>query len=149
MKRTRALVIVDMQPIFIAAEPIIPKVIKAIKYAKKDNDRIIVVEFDRTSATYPEIMKVLKGYEKHSVVTKSDVDGSRQVMSILPRKQEFVLNVCGVNLNACVYYTVKGLLKHKAVKSVNLLLPACNDLFEGRDLGKYPKHKKLKIQREL
>lgn len=117
----KCLMVIDMQYNWKASRKkwLIQNIKKRVKQARKDGIFILFVEqhgnkksiddtFGRTSKT---IMKEVIGYHNHSVVVKTDSDGSDEIYSffkennIWPTKFE----VCGVQTSICVFKTVLGL----------------------------------------
>lgn len=132
------LIVNDMQPGFEAARDIITifAVSKQIEMAMALNLSIILVEYDahEMGATLPQITRLLEGYERFSVVSKSQDDGAAAILKTLCSKaietQYFIL--CGVNSDACILDTVQGLVQW--LPQCRILLPqdACNSV-NGKD----------------
>ncbi|MBK7747647.1 MAG: Isochorismatase family protein [Cyanobacteriota bacterium erpe_2018_sw_39hr_WHONDRS-SW48-000098_B_bin.30] len=132
------LIVNDMQPGFEAARDIITifAVSKQIEMAMALNLTIILVEYDahELGATLPQITRMLEGYEHLSVVSKSQDNGAAAILKVLCSKaietQDFIL--CGVNSDACILDTVKGLVQW--LPHCRILLPqdACNSI-NGKD----------------
>jgi nicotinamidase-related amidase len=149
---TKVLVIIDMQPEFCyAAKSIIPQVVKAIEKAKKEQKEILLIEYaykdSSHTRTYREILQTVSTYKNKKVVYKYSDDGSKEIMQIL-EKRKVIIDVCGVNLGACVRSTVKGLLRNTNIQRINILKKAVNDewgVTSELRWFKYPKRKNLKI----
>jgi nicotinamidase-related amidase len=147
IKPSKALVVIDMQPNFSTAAPIIPQVVELVKSAIKEEKRILIVEFAHHEKTHEEILKEVQNYKKVKIIKKSSNDGSNEVMKALgPRPIE--LEVCGVNLGACVQATVAGLSNHGSVKKITLVAKATNDGFGSKNaqLKWYYRKPKIKVR---
>lgn len=133
MKRT--LVIIDMQCGFGNANALITinAVIKQIKRAKKFGDVIFVVEYlphSQYKTTRTEIMEAIGSYA-HIKVYKYDDDGSQEILAACdsPNTIPDVFRLCGVNTNACVQATLRGLHRKKKYNSsykLEIVPEACN-----------------------
>ena len=106
------LVVIDMQEEFSAArnKRIQQAVIQEIQRSRAKRWPIVIVEFEESGGTLPIIRRACKGYPRAVTVTKDYDDGSSEVLEALGditkcRK----VRVCGVNTEACVWATVKGL----------------------------------------
>ena len=152
----RALVVIDMQKEFSdTAEPIIPKVVQQIKRAKKENYYIILVKYAMSiygPAIYKELLDAVRGYKKSKIINKDNDDGSREVSRTFANQRNISVDICGVNLSACVSDTAYGLVKYKKFREVNIIVNACNDTPSGQryanaEFNKYP-HSKLNFVTE-
>lgn len=131
----KILCVIDMQPFFPASKKIIANVIKQIKKAIKNNQYIYLITYDVSSWTPPhdkiiceEISETIDLYKKCFVLTKSEDSAANVILEDLKNhhkiKEKYILNVCGVNLEGCIYATLKGLSVVENVK-VRLLTNSC------------------------
>ncbi len=126
------LVINDMQPGFPAsADPLtIYAIEEQIRLAMAKNLPIIVVEFDahEIGNTIPQIMRHLTNYKRAVVVSKSDDDGSAEIFEAVIDNGFWPENfiICGVNSDACVMETVRGLIARVPSCIITLIQDACN-----------------------
>jgi hypothetical protein len=126
------LVINDMQPGFPAsADPLtIYAIEEQIRLAMAKNLPILVVEYDahEMGHTIEQIMRPLKGYKRAVVVSKSDDDGSAEIFEAVIDNgfwpENFIL--CGVNSDACIMDTVRGLVARVPSCRITLIQDACN-----------------------
>jgi nicotinamidase-related amidase len=122
-----ALVIVDMQPSFEAANnhTTINRIIELVERAKTKHAPIIVLEYEYNSATHEKIMDSLHGYDKVVIKTKSYDDGGPEVKAALKELQvkPDYIKICGVNSNACVRKTAESLSRRYKVEIIS---KACN-----------------------
>jgi hypothetical protein len=126
------LAIIDMQREFSeTAEPLIPKVIKRIERAKKKNQCIVFVEYVSRTSIYSTLLNTVKDYKKVKRVCKYSDNGAREIAQALSNYRNIEIDICGVNLGACVQDTAYGLLKYKRFRKVNILVTACNDTESG------------------
>jgi nicotinamidase-related amidase len=117
------LVIVDMQASFEASNNLrlTRSIFREIDLAKKHNWPIVILEYKHHGKTHKDIINRIGRYNKKRVSTKTIDDGSYEA-----NEEIFNLTKCrkvrlvGVNLNACVLDTARGLkrLKYK-VEIVN------------------------------
>jgi hypothetical protein len=112
---TNTLVVVDMQPYFSCEKQILQTCKREIKKAIAANNHIVFLEFTNCGVTDNELMLMMieKGYSNYSIVSKNQNDGS---LAIADKIKPGIANlssfrVCGVYTDACVFDTVKGLLK--------------------------------------
>lgn len=102
-------------------------VINLAKMAASRKWPIILVEMDGASETYPEIFAEASK-TKHVVVAKSGNNGSEPIFDVCDRfhigSERFV--VCGVNTDACVLSTVRGLIRANHQTDVFVVKDACN-----------------------
>jgi hypothetical protein len=122
------LLIVDMQLNFEAASSLAVRrnVLREIKTAINKEMHIIVLEYANSGQTYYDINNALRNYKRCSYVEKQKDDGSSVLRKFFVGKKVSV-NICGVNTGACVWKTAKGLSRFKCVRSINIILDACND----------------------
>lgn len=128
---TATLVVVDMQPVFEASRKpdVVVGVTKQILTAMQNNWPIIFLEFKGSGQTHPGLLKLTKGYRRKARISKTADDGSKEVIQTI-RRREFSdenLVVCGVNIDACVWDTVHGLLK-KLPARVSVVKEACGTM---------------------
>lgn len=137
MKRT--LVIIDMQSGFHTANAhrTISNVIKQVKRAKKFKENILVVEYlphVNYEATRPEIMRSIGSYP-HIKVYKYRDDGSQPILEACKYHSypTDIFRVCGVNTNACILDTLKGLFRRNKTSKLEVVPAACNGHY-GNDI---------------
>ena len=132
------LVVVDMQPDFTASQNrrTIAAVKEEVRGARTRNEEIIIVEYVNCEPTDSRITDLTKDYEKVKTVVKIDNDGSEEILKILKESaidQEGIvphLRICGVNTNACVRETVKGLKrKLNPPFQIDVIGDACNERY--------------------
>jgi hypothetical protein len=113
MSQRYTLVVIDMQYEFSStANLALAGVCRAIVAAKKNLNHIIVIEYKDSGDTLPEVKKALGAYKRVSYRTKKCDDGSKEILDVVRRKKlPRKLRVCGVNLDACVWYSILGLVK--------------------------------------
>ena len=125
MKSKKTLLVIDMQPEFTnpPCTDKIEAVCNLIKMAKKNKWDIVNLLYDveelwyssvsSTTRAYPQIEKLLRGYDKSETVIKSDCDGGREVVSHLQASkiasQDII--VCGCYADQCVLATLKHIRK--------------------------------------
>ncbi len=149
MKKT--LVIIDMQYGFnnANAQRTINNVIKQINLAKKENNYIIIVEYlphINYKATRPEIMMAI-GDHAHIKVYKYLDDGSQPILDAckLHKYPTDLFRICGVNTNACVKQTIKGLFKRNSISKLEIVPAACNGYYGYRIFNDFKKEYNVKI----
>lgn len=146
-----SLILIDMQPIFEAANKVetINNCIREIEFAINAGANIIVVEYYTESVsdfeikkygsncmhTNSRIMDALVGYKNVYNVVKQHDDGGIEVDECIRfNNLSTTLKVCGVNISACVYKTVYTLsrmqnwLFHKKY-NIEIIADACNCCF--------------------
>lgn len=136
----KILVIIDMQIRFSASRKPETRsaIIGLITKARKKHWPIMLVEYanpcgcsDEEQETWPDIRAALAGYDDVAFVVKCDDDGSCEVIksrdTYWPDINNFVL--CGVNTDACVKHTARGLDKRRAAL-IEIIAPACNSITE-------------------
>lgn len=122
------LVVIDMQEIFKSATHINPLVgvTREVMIAKTKKYPILYVEFDE-ARTLSQLTNLVKKYSKYAKVMKRFCDGSSDIIRALRRKNfpNNKLRICGVNSDACVLDTVKGLLKKLPDSKIEVVTNAC------------------------
>lgn len=107
------LMVIDMQWTFPVArrESLKLNVRKEIALAKRRNAPIILVEYEDSGPTLPELLRTLNGYEHCYKITKNDDDGSTEILGVLAELPRFVpkWRICGIHLEHCVWDTIMGL----------------------------------------
>lgn len=131
------LVVVDMQEKFCETshkEKTIKECLALISGAKEEKRMIVILEYghrDVPSDTLQVIKDAVKDYPKAHRVMKNDDDGSSYMQKYFSRKKikpkEFVL--CGVNKDACVKDTARGLANKGYI--VHVVKKACNGTYGG------------------
>jgi nicotinamidase-related amidase len=123
------LVVVDMQPEFIAArdKKVQLHCKRAIAKAIKQRASIVFVEFVDHGDTLPCLTKLTRGYDKVYHVSKDEWDGSQQSLAVIRQNKlsgkRFV--VCGVYTDCCVNATVGGLVRSVPDSRIKVLRNAC------------------------
>lgn len=137
------LIIIDMQYEFSSAERVVEPVCDAVKQALAARETIVVVEYacdmmwhshrgdECECRTYDEITELFKDYDKLIRVTKANDDGGKEVIAAVGNFPPIV-EVCGVNTDACVRGTVETLAKLIPDTEFVLLLNACNSNYWGK-----------------
>lgn len=129
------LVVIDMQPDeFPAArnEDTIACCEREIRTAVEKGWGVVVVEFDpnETGKTNPRLMRLVEGYARLAVVSKSEDDGSAEVFEAIIENGFWPehLRVCGCNSDACVLGTVQGYSQRVPSSHIKVIKGACNCL---------------------
>lgn len=126
------LVVIDMQDYFLSRfedrETLISNVVRAVERAKRFHQPVLLVEYslfspslactDEEARTTKAIRDAVAGYPFVDIVTKPRDNGGREVAqwfrTNMPHgllKVDYTVNVCGVNLDACVWQTCHGLMR--------------------------------------
>ncbi len=133
------LVIIDMQSEYKITESsiLLNKIVKHIRYSKKRQDPIIIVELEDMGLTHPEIMKEIMGYNRYKKVIKAEEDGSLEITRVLQEMGILrgILNVCGIFSEDCVEKTAIGLM-NKGFK-VDIIEEACCSSQDEHDNAMY------------
>lgn len=120
------LFVVDMQHGFSSYTNCMTDVIREIELAKRRNDPIVFVELtpDSSGKTRPKLIKAAEsgGYKKLAITTKAGGDGSKELVAAAKASgfQFKHVRVCGVNRNACVSNTIRGLMLMDDVQRVEV-----------------------------
>lgn len=143
------LVIVDMQPHFPAArdESTINGCLMQIGLWRERGWPIVVLEYEGCGPTDARIDAALAGYDNFRRLTKPRDDGSAEVLKGC-RSLDFapdLFRICGVNINACVQSTVRGLMEKSPAVRLEIVTDACNDGGSGRVFIGYPRSPLLHI----
>ena len=147
------LVIVDMQPKFVAANTprVIVGVTREILEAKQRKSGIIFLEYNPTcemGRTHEGLFSLIRGYPHKSRVTKNEDDGSLSVVQAIRRRgfANRTLRVCGVNTDCCVYETIKGLLGRLERSRIEVVKDACDsEWIKDYDWRSFAKHPRIKL----
>jgi nicotinamidase-related amidase len=90
-------------------------------------------------ATCFEIVDEIGNYKYASFIIKEQDDGSyeasEEFLKYIPSRQVKKIEVCGVNICACVRQTAEGLARIFPQAKVVVVKKACNDLYYGKDNG--------------
>ena len=139
MRSNLVLCVVDMQQDFSAASK--PETIKACKKeilkAIRRKAPIVFLEWNHCGDTLKSLLKLVDNYRWHRIVTKSQDDGSSHLVRTLkdmgrsPKKSRY--RICGVNTDACVYRTVKGLRQEFPDVRIEVAAKACNASYSHTD----------------
>jgi nicotinamidase-related amidase len=138
------LIIIDMQYEFKrSAEKVVEAVCEVAKEAIAAHETIVLVEYacdlvwhghkeqECECRTFDEIMAILNGYDKLVRVVKSTDGGGDEVIEAVESFPP-VVDVCGVNTNACVRETVVRLATRVSDTEFVLLVNACNSTWHGQ-----------------
>ena len=129
------LCIIDMQPYFDASnEPwLLNNVLAEIKKAKKNNDYIIVLEYDGCGETHPDIVQACDGYSRYYHEVKSSQSGALNILSIMQQNgitaDHFI--IVGVETESCILETVEGIVQGVPNSKVTVIEDAINSQFAG------------------
>ncbi len=150
----QTLVIVDMQPLLPAANPIWlrRKIVGLIEQAKAENLAIVMLEYLSETPlcyfgqTYEELVAAARGARYFAMRAKADLDGSKRVAFAL-QSMDLVSRsflVCGINTHACVEATAVGLAKLFPDALVEVAADACND-YRGNDWSQFASRPNLTV----
>jgi nicotinamidase-related amidase len=117
--RKYTLVIIDMQPRFIAAQSrsLIGNIEEEIRRAKDLGNHIMFVRFANCGKITSSLLEAAQqNYTNVSVVTKVDQDGGHEVLQALSKRAIHTnvrtnLRICGVNTDQCVESTAYTIAK--------------------------------------
>lgn len=131
MSRKRALCIIDMQPYFTTAQcqRTIKAVCKQVGLAKQYSWPIFLVEHIGCGPTCTQIRRAIGRYKLCFRVKKHENDGSNAIVQTAACNTGLslsLLRICGVNSNACVNDTAKGILSRVPKCNMELVEKACN-----------------------
>lgn len=142
------LVVVDMQNEFAASckLEVVTGVAAEITKAQQQHLPIVLVEYEGCGPTHKCLLQLLKGYPYKARVHKKDDDGSTEIIRTLRRRgfNEECLRVCGVNVDACVWATVEGLLCKLKYSRVEVVKAACATEYKF-DWRQYFKHHRMTL----
>lgn len=123
------LIVVDMQATFTSAKNIntVIAVAAEITKARESNCPIIFLEYEGCGQIHRGFLELLRNYPYKAVVRKCTDDGSEEVVRTIKRRkfEDRHLRICGVNTDACVWATCRGLLK-KTNCTLEVVRNACN-----------------------
>ena len=124
-----SLVIVDVQSSFGPyTKKMIDSIVNLIEQFRLREDPIFVVKLTDCGRVHERIRKAVASYRRLIEVYKDDEDGSREIMAAM-RKRKFRTRkflVCGVNFEACVKETARGLISRNKNHIVNIHLESTN-----------------------
>lgn len=141
----KTLVIIDMQESFLMGE--FPNTIKScrreIRKAIRNNDYIVLVEYDDEGPTIPILTKELEGYDR-CITCHKDQDSAAKSIQMACTRAGYPLNdirICGVNASYCVYETVEGLCNARNLKgsTITVIANAVNCSSHPYRKGRYSK----------
>jgi nicotinamidase-related amidase len=106
-----ALVVVDMQSLFLEAYEIAIKVAREVKNTVRLNQPVFILEFSGFGSTDSSILRQVTGYHRVHFVKKTEMDGSHGIANICNQIGFFPLTwkICGIYTNSCVFATAHGL----------------------------------------
>ena len=149
--RPDCLLVIDMQEGFDSAKD--PRTIKncqqLIRQAIEDEIQIVLMEYENNGYILTQLTDLIKVYPKVTFLSKDEDDGGKIFDQCVSNKKWSFKNiqVCGVNIDACVKDTVRTLVyKHYNVQVVQ---KACNATRQKRNASfddvshlfyMYPKH---------
>ncbi len=130
------LVVIDMQQGFPAARDAVlqQNVYQEICAAKASGCAIVFLEFVSVypdyGTTFRMLAELVNGYARSTVVTKSDDDGSKQVIEACHQGSYTMkkFRLVGVNIDMCVLATAKGLVAELPQGRVVVVKEACNSM---------------------
>lgn len=127
-KRTpTALVIIDMQPEFIASYDVIDSVVRQVKKAKAKRHHIVLVEYRGSGKTHRSIRDAIGRYVHHRVLKNFD-NGGPNVVNLFDSEDIEVnrIRACGVNIGACVAETVNHIASEMEDTKIEVIGSACS-----------------------
>ncbi len=128
------LVVMDMQPGFKAAQDAITQwfVKQEVTRAREEGRPVIIVEYDphEMGETYDSIKSLIEGYDRGIIISKSDDDGSAEILRACEAKGFMTASfrMCGVNSDACLLETIQALAGKLPLCSITVVQDACNCL---------------------
>jgi len=125
------LVIVDMQYDFSASsnQRTISEIMRQIDLAKRRKSPIVFLEYKHEGETIEELMDyALEDYEEVYQIEKEDDDGSLELCwGFAEFDLPFThLRICGINTDACVADTVRGLIRDYPEVKVEVVKKGCH-----------------------
>lgn len=142
------LTIIDMQPEFEAAngKRVYNSVLREIKRAIEKRAAIIFVEYGNLSTLHTKTRRGLRfaasHYDRVFDVIKFQNDGSVPIMDCIKRNRlSHHIKVCGVNTDACVISSVRGMNKASKKKAkIQVIADACatanwGTIYDGHEYG--------------
>lgn len=132
-----SLLVIDIQPYFESARSmrVIRNCRREIRQAIKDKAAVLLVEYSGCGESNKGIRKMVKDYARGFIVVKHNDDGSNEIVKTINKHRlpKSNIKVTGVNTNACVQGTVRGLSKSKSLskrRNINVVADACNSSSE-------------------
>ena len=124
-----------MQPYFDASnEPwLLNNVISAINKAKKNNDYIIVLEYEGCGETHEDIIQSCSKYDRYYRSVKTSQSGALNILSIMQQNNitadHFI--IVGVETESCILETVEDIVKKIPECKVTVVSDAINSQYVG------------------
>jgi hypothetical protein len=123
------LIIIDIQPQFRKSytKSLFRNCRREIRKAKIANNNIVLVEYSGCGKTSKRLTELVEDYDNVSYVTKEHDDGSYAIVPHLVGKKLIRnnLRICGINTDACVCRTVRGLRKRLPNSNIVVVENAC------------------------
>ena len=84
---------------------------KQIQLTKRRQAPILIIEYEKSGATLPDILSATNGYPHCYTLTKYDDNGSDEIIAFLAEFPHFIptWRICGIHLDCCVWETAFGL----------------------------------------
>lgn len=131
----KILCVIDLQPYFSATnEKIVSEIISELQNTINNEEHICLIQYELGSWIHPKeseiderILECIEDYKLATILTK-DTDSAAKVileyLSAFP-DQENLIRICGVNLEACIFKTIKELSDITNLK-LELLVKCCS-----------------------
>lgn len=145
--RDTTLVVVDMQPSFIASQRVLEEVMQEIDLALRNDWAIVILEYYNQGPTYDCILAKAKQSRRFALETKFKDGGGREVLNAC-RKLDFPTDrfrVCGVNTLACVSRTVQEISRIFRQSLVLVVQKACAHNTRENDWHKFFRFKSFRV----
>lgn len=141
------LVIVDMQPSFIASSRVLQEVMHEIDIALQNDWAIVVLEYHNQGPTHDCILERASKSRRYARETKFKDGGGREVLNACRkldlRTEHF--RVCGVNTLACVSQTVREISRIFRHSFVLVVQKACAHNLRQNDWQKFFRFKSFRV----
>lgn len=145
----KALIIIDMQPYF-DHNGVVDKIINACKKevikAIEKEMRIVFVEWVDVGATHIELRKLTENYDKLSIVTKDDNDGSQVIVNEIGKRYD-CFRICGVYTGECVMETIEGLVDLCPNVNIEVVASAVNSFNNDTSIQRWALDKMKELPR--
>ncbi len=124
------LTVIDMQPTFSASndDETLENVKDLIVGAKNDKAYIVLAHYMKFGKTHDKLLTLVEKYKHKSLVyaNKNDKSGAIMTKIIKKRIRAPYMKVCGVNTDACVQASVKGLSRKLPEWNIKVIKDSCN-----------------------
>ncbi len=142
MQVESALVVVDMQPIYLTREDhaLIERVGLLIDKAIAAGQPIVLLEYAGKGRTCIELIRRLEGYALVRTKQKYGWGGAAETMEAFADMgvSPLSVSVCGVYTEQCVAQTVLGLVYNLPGNAIDVLTAACLSIASAYDWSKFP-----------